>query len=173
MHVCYLEEERERGYQYWALTSHRVCGADSTNFVAHIPFFMSNNTAVVWGLHPMSTIKTYDGAHELRIEIVGRFQAESVQEVAQLWRGALGENPPRRCIVDISRISGYDPPGQRLLRDMYHHGTRIAAGTPQSLVFLSEISTPLRRGPALVRERPAPRRGAAPASKFRPAAAGE
>jgi hypothetical protein len=121
----------------------------------------------------MSTIKTHDRADELRIEIIGRFQAESVQEVGQLWRGALGENPPRRCIVDISRISGYDPAGSRLLRDMYHHGTRIAAGTPQSLVFLSEISTPLRRGPALVRERPAPKQPAAQASRLRPAAAGQ
>lgn len=121
----------------------------------------------------MPTIKTHDGADELRIQIVGRFQAEAVNEVARLWRNVLSERPPRRCIVDISRISGYDPAGCRLLRDMYHHGTRIAAGTPQSLVFLSEISTPLRRGPALVRERPAPRRSAAQATDFRPAAAGE
>jgi len=120
---------------------------------------------------PMSTIKIHDGADEFRIEIVGRFQAESVEEVAGLWRSALGKM--RRCIVDISRISGYDPAGCKLLRDMYHHGTQIAAGTPMSLVFLNEISAPRRRGgPALVRERPAVKE-VSKERKFRPAAAGE
>lgn len=121
----------------------------------------------------MSTIKIYDGADEFRIEIVGRFQADSVAEVARMWKEALGETRPRRCIVDISRISGYDAAGCKLLRDMYHHGTQIAAGTPLSLVFLSEISTPRRRGPALVRELPAQKEASTSARKLRPAAAGE
>jgi anti-anti-sigma regulatory factor len=121
----------------------------------------------------MSTIKIYDGANEVRIEIVGRFQAESVNEVTRVWRSALGETQPRKCIVDFSRISGYDTAGCKLLRDMYHHGTQIAAGTPMSLVFLNEISTPRRRGPALVRERPAPKEASSNTSRLRPAAAGE
>jgi ABC-type transporter Mla MlaB component len=119
----------------------------------------------------MATIKIYDGASEFRIEIAGRFQAESVNEVGQMWRRAMAEARPRKCIIDISRISGYDSAGCKLLRDMYHHGTQISAGTPLSLVFFNEISAPRRRGPALVRERPAPKE--APATKLRPAAAGE
>ncbi|HTU45466.1 MAG TPA: hypothetical protein VMF91_10415 [Bryobacteraceae bacterium] len=134
---------------------------------------MSNLPGLVLGPHPMSTIKIYDGADEVRIEIAGRFQADSVNEVARMWRSALGETRARKCIVDISRISGYDTAGCKLLRDMYHHGTQIAAGTPLSLVFLNEISTPRRRGPALVRERPAPKETSANTSRLRPAAAGE
>jgi hypothetical protein len=121
----------------------------------------------------LSTIKIYDGADEFRIEIVGRFQSDSVNEISRLWRDALGETPPRRCIVDISRISGYDTAGCTLLREMYHHGTQFAAGTPSALVFLEEISRPKRRGPALVRERPAPREGRPDVSRLRPAAGGE
>jgi len=125
----------------------------------------------------VSTIQTYDGADEFRIEIVGRFQGQSVDDVARMWRTALRETRPRKCIIDISRINGYDVAGCRLLRDMYHHGTQIAAGTPQSLVYLSEISTPRRRGPALVRERPAPARermdeAVANAARLRPASGG-
>lgn len=134
---------------------------------------MSNLSGVLLGSPPMSTIRFYEGADEFRIEIVGRFQAESVSEVSRMWRSALRETKPRKCIVDISRISGYDTAGCRLLREMYHHGTQIAAGTPMSLVFLSEISTPQRRGPALVRERPAPQQPSSKLQRIRPAAAGE
>ena len=134
---------------------------------------MSNVEGLLLGPKAVSTIKIYDGADEFRIEIIGRFQADSVDEVARMWRNALKEARPRKCIVDISRISGYDVAGCRLLRDMYHHGTQIGAGTALSLVFLNEISTPRRRGPALVRERPAPKEAASTTSRLRPAAAGE
>lgn len=120
----------------------------------------------------MPIIKLHDRADELRIEMAGRLQGESVERVAQAWRGALQETPPRRCVADISRLSGYDPAGLKLLRDMYHHGTQIAASTPASLVLLSEIAAPRRRGPALVREKP-PGRETAPRGALRPAAAGE
>ena len=121
----------------------------------------------------MATIKIYDGASEFRIEITGRFQAESVDEVGRMWRRAMQESTPRRCIIDISRISEYDQAGCKLLRDMYHHRTQISAATPLSLLFLKEILTPRRRGPALVRERPAPKQAGASVTKLRPAAAGE
>lgn len=120
----------------------------------------------------MPILKLHDRADELRIEIAGRLQAETVDRVSQAWRGALQETPPRHCTVDISRLSGYDPAGLRLLRDMYHHGTQIAASTPASLVLLSEIAAPRRRGPALVREKP-PARETSPRSAIRPAAAGQ
>jgi ABC-type transporter Mla MlaB component len=103
----------------------------------------------------MPIVNIRDRADELRIEIAGRLQAEAVDRVAQAWRTALKETPPRKCIVDISRLNGYDAAGCKLLRDIYHHGTQIAASTASSLIFLSEISTPRRRGgPALVREKP-------------------
>jgi hypothetical protein len=120
----------------------------------------------------MPIVKLHDRADEFRIEIAGRLQAEAVESVAEAWRGALRETPPRRCIVDISRLSGYDPSGLKLLRDMYHHGTQIAASTASSLVFLSEIAAPRRRGPALVREKP-PGRETGRGASIRPAAAGE
>jgi ABC-type transporter Mla MlaB component len=121
----------------------------------------------------MPIVKLHDRADEFRIQIAGRLQSDAVERVAQAWRGALQETPPRRCIVDISRLNGYDPAGLKLLRDIYHHGTQIAASTASSLVLLSEISAPRRRGPALVREKPPARETAGRGASLRPAAAGE
>jgi ABC-type transporter Mla MlaB component len=121
----------------------------------------------------MPIVKLHDRADEFRIEIAGRLQAEAVEHVGQAWRRALQETPPRRCIVDISRLSGFDAAGLKLLRDMYQHGTQIAASTPESLVLLSEIAAPRRRGPALIREKPPSRGVGTHRPVFRPAAAGE
>jgi hypothetical protein len=103
----------------------------------------------------VATVKIYDRAGEFRIEIVGKFAGEPVHEIRTAWKNALRETGPRRFTVDISRLSGYDAAGRKLLHDMYRHGTQIAAATPLSLVFLNEISTPLGRGPAAVHEVPA------------------
>jgi hypothetical protein len=99
----------------------------------------------------VATIKIHDRANEFRIEIAGKFSGEIVEEVAAYWKKAMGETPPRSFTVDISRLSGYDYPGCKLLNKMYHHGAQFAAATPLSLVFLNEISRPLRRVPALVK----------------------
>lgn len=99
----------------------------------------------------VATIKIHDRADEFRIEIAGRFAGDVIDEVAAYWRTALQAASPRRFTVDISRLSGYDTPGCKLLAKMYRHGAQIAAATPLSLVFLNEISTPTRRHPALVR----------------------
>lgn len=102
----------------------------------------------------MPTIKVFDRADEFRIQIVGRLEGQSVTDASRAWCSEMKSPAPRRCTVDISRLSGYDAAGLKLLREMHHHGTQIAAGTPLSLVFLNEISAPRRRGPALVREQP-------------------
>lgn len=107
---------------------------------------MSNNRGGA-----LATIKIYDRADEFRIELAGRFAGEVVNDAAAHWKNTLLETPPRRFKVDISRLSGYDPAGCKLLSKMYHHGAQFAAATPLSLVFLNEISVPLRRKPALVR----------------------
>ncbi|MBV9404686.1 MAG: hypothetical protein JO211_05040 [Acidobacteriaceae bacterium] len=106
----------------------------------------------------LGTVKVYDRASELRIEIAGRFAGDCVHDIGATWKSALEEAGSRRFTVDISRMSSYDTAGRKLLHEMYTHGTQIAAGTPLSLVFLNEISTPLRRVPALVQEAPLPRR---------------
>jgi len=98
----------------------------------------------------VATFKIHDRADELRIEIAGKFCGDIVNEAAAHWKAALGETPPRRFTVDISRLGGYDYPGCKLLNQMYHHGAQFAAATPLSLVFLAEISKPVRR-PAAVR----------------------
>lgn len=98
----------------------------------------------------MATIKIHDRADEFRIEIAGKFSGDIVNEAGGHWKAALGEAPPRRFTVDISRLGGYDYAGCKLLNQMYHHGAQFAAATPLSLVFLAEISKPLRR-PAAVR----------------------
>lgn len=100
----------------------------------------------------MATIRIHDRADQLRVEIVGKFAGDTVREVASVWTNALLESAPRHFTVDISRLSGYDAEGRKLLRDMYHRGTLFAAKTPLSLVFLSEISTAPQRRLTVVSE---------------------
>lgn len=119
----------------------------------------------------MPVIKILDRADEFRIQIVGRLEGGSVADVSQAWHDAMSVSAPRRCIVDISRLSGYDAAGLKLLRHMHHHGTQIAAATPLSLVFLNEISMPRRHGPAIVREQPRKREPSSAILRLR--AAGE
>lgn len=96
----------------------------------------------------MAVITIYDRASEYRIEITGKFAGDCVKEVASAWRRALQDTATRNHTVDITGLTGFDQPGRKVLREMYLHGTNFAAGTPASLVFLSEISGPARRGPA-------------------------
>jgi hypothetical protein len=100
----------------------------------------------------VATIKIHDRADQLRVEIVGKFAGDTVREVECVWRNALLESVPRHFTVDISRLSGYDAEGRKLLRDMCHRGTLLSAKTPLSLVFLSEISTAPQRRLAVVGE---------------------
>lgn len=99
--------------------------------------------------------KITDRADVFRIEIIGRFAEDGVPEIKQSWQEALREALPRKLTVDISRLTGYDSAGRRLLAEMYRHGTDFAARTPSSLVFLNEIAnTP--RTPAKVIPAPFP-----------------
>lgn len=101
----------------------------------------------------VATYKILDRADEFRIEIIGRLAGDGVREVKDCWEQALGLMQTRRLSVDISRLSGYDSIGRKLLMEMYRHGTEFAARTPSSLVFLSEISSIPRVGATLI---PAP-----------------
>jgi hypothetical protein len=87
------------------------------------------------------TIYISDQADEFRIEISGRFADAAVEDAATAWRSALMVKVPRRISVDITRMTGYDSAGYSLLRDIYKHGTHIVAGTPRSLLFLTQISS--------------------------------
>ena len=100
----------------------------------------------------MATLKIRDWADEFRIEIIGRFAGSSTAEAANEWQRVLSEASPRRIVVDITRLSGYDTAGRQLLADMHNHGTTIAAGTPLSLVFLHEITHTPKLDPGLVVE---------------------
>src|SRR5206468_444613 len=106
----------------------------------------------------VATLKVHDLGHEFRIEIIGRFSGQSISEAANEWKRALGEASPRRITVDINRLSGYDTEGRKLLSDMQRHGTMFAAGTPQSLVFLNEITDTPHQRPALVVDSPISRK---------------
>jgi hypothetical protein len=86
------------------------------------------------------TLYISDQADEFRIEISGRFADSAVSDAATAWRAALSLKTPRRISVDITRMTGYDPAGYQLLRDIYSHGTHVVAGTPRSLLFFSQIS---------------------------------
>lgn len=128
----------------------------------------------------MATIKTHDKADEFRVEIAGRFAGGLIDEVAAYWSAALHETSRRKFTVDISRLTGYDHPGCKLLAKMYRHGAQFAAATPLSLVFLAEISLPQRRSPALVRtmtpadvKRAGVTKGETKPARARSAAAGE
>ena len=95
----------------------------------------------------MATLKIFDEADQFRIEIAGQFSGSCVNEVQTHWQSALAKASPRRVTVDISRLAGYESSGRKLLRNMHHHGAIIAAATPRSLIFLAEITAPVRRGP--------------------------
>jgi hypothetical protein len=88
----------------------------------------------------VATLKFYDLADEFRIEIVGRLAGDGVEEVRRAWEQALTNTAPRRVSIDITRLSGYESLGRKLLAEMYRHGTEFAARTPSSLVFLNEIA---------------------------------
>ena len=121
----------------------------------------------------VTTYKFFDRAAEFRIEIVGRLAGEGVQDIRHAWEEALREAAPRRFCVDISRLSGYDAAGRKLLADMYRHGTEIAARTPSSLVFLNEIASTPRKPAALVTAPVRSGEKRAEESPLRPMAAGE
>ncbi len=122
----------------------------------------------------MATLKIRDWADEFRIEIIGRFAGSSTIEAASEWERALSESSPRRLIVDITRLSGYDAAGRQLLAHMYNHGTTIAAGTPLSLVFLHEIThTPKLDGGLVLESGKGKQSPDSAATRLRAQAAGE
>ena len=104
------------------------------------------------------TVKIHDRADEFRIELIGKFSGDVVDEIASSWKASLAGTFSRKCTVDISRLSGYDARGRKVLREMYQHGTQFAAGNPVALAFLNEISTSERKGPALVHTLPQERK---------------
>lgn len=93
----------------------------------------------------MAIIKIYDRADELRIEIRGEFAGGCVEDTSATWRASLPDAMHRRLTVDISEVSGCDAEGRKLLREMYRHGTQIAAGNPTALGLLNEVTGPLNR----------------------------
>lgn len=97
----------------------------------------------------MATLKLYDGADEFRMEIIGKFAGHCVDDAADAWRSALSELR-RKITVDISRLNGFDAAGRKLLTEMHQHGTNFGAGTPLSLVFLSEIMKASRHTPEVL-----------------------
>ncbi len=98
------------------------------------------------------TLNIRDNGGEFRIEIAGQLAGSVVEDVLFAWSAAMRENASRRIVVDITQLLGYDFQGRSLLQDMHRHGTQIAAASPQSLIFLNEISGPAKPGPALVRK---------------------
>ena len=90
----------------------------------------------------MAVINIYDRAEELRIEIRGDFSGTCVRDTSATWRTSLPEAMHRRFTVDISEVSSCDVAGRNLLREMYRHGTQIAAGNPAALGLLHEITSP-------------------------------
>ncbi len=103
----------------------------------------------------MVNIKLRDNADEFRVEIAGRFAGGVVDDVLYIWKTVLLESDSRRFTIDITQLTGYDYAGCSLLSDMQRHGTHISAGSPLSLVFLSEISSPQGKfGPTLVSKKP-------------------
>lgn len=101
----------------------------------------------------MAIIRIIDEAHQLRVDLEGRLANEQVSQVRDCWQTALNEASSRKFTVDISELTGYDFPGLSLLRDMYKHGTYLAARNARALVFLDEISNDRPAGPSLVHER--------------------
>ena len=120
----------------------------------------------------MDKIKFHDRADEFRASIIGKFAGDLVLEVERAFRALRGESGGRRLTIDITHITGYDLAGRKLLQELHHYGVRLAAGTPLSLVFLQEISIPMRPAePPVPKEKPNRKReGAAPLTQAHAAA---
>ena len=126
------------------------------------------------GWFQVATYRIFDGADEFRIAIIGRFAGACIDEVRRCWEDALQQTNPRRLTVDISRLAGYDANGRKLLAEMYRHGTELAARTPSSLVFLSEIANTPRTPAPLITAPTAPEQLKRPETpKFRIMASGQ
>jgi hypothetical protein len=119
-------------------------------------------------LETVVNLKIRENAGDLRVEILGRFAGNAVEEVSKLWTLILQEKGRRQFTVDITNMSGYDHIGCSLLRNMRKHGVQIAAASAASLKFLAEISASSRPGPALVQNRPAQNKSANKAAAERP-----
>jgi hypothetical protein len=100
------------------------------------------------------SINIHDNGGEFRIEIAGTLAGSVVEDVLYAWSEALRENASRRIVIDITQLLDYDFEGRSLLQDMHKYGTQIAAASTQSLIFLSEISGPVKLGLALVPKSP-------------------
>ena len=88
-----------------------------------------------WMVAYLVSVNIRDNGGEFRIEIAGSLAGSVVDDVLFAWSAALREDASRRIVVDITQLAGYDFQGCSLLQDMHYHGTQIAAGSPQSLVF--------------------------------------
>lgn len=110
----------------------------------------------------MSVVNIFDRANEFRICIKGRFATDCVADTQAAWTAALETALPRKTVVDISHMSGYDSSGRKVLREMYLHGTEFAASTVESLAFLAEITAPRRRHVTVI-----PEAGSAPQPRSR------
>lgn len=111
----------------------------------------------------MATFKIHDRADGFRVELIGRFAGACVHDLRTTWQNALHKIMAPQFTIDLTGASGCDLEGRKLLREMHQHGTQFAAGTPDALAFLREISA--RRGPALVQEVPSAKRETANESK--------
>jgi hypothetical protein len=119
------------------------------------------------------TLNIFDHAEEFRIEIAGRFSDSLVSNASEAWHSALSTNTPRRISVDITQMSGYDRAGYMLLREIYSHGSHIVAGTPHSLLFLSQISSSKPMLASVFEEAPRSRRKQLRSIQPRATASGE
>lgn len=121
----------------------------------------------------MATFTFFDRADEFRIEIIGRLAGDGVPEVRRAWEQALQETGPRRLSIDITRLSGYDSNGRKLLAEMYRHGTDFAARTPSSLVFLDEVAKTARTPAPVITARVQQKKKAVESPTYRAMAAGQ
>ncbi len=103
-------------------------------------------------LPDVPVVRFFDRANEFRICIEGRFAADCVGDTLAAWTAALRAALPRKTVVDISHMTGYDTAGRKALREMHLHGTEFAASTVESLAFLAEITAPRRRHVTVIPE---------------------
>jgi hypothetical protein len=89
----------------------------------------------------MENLRVHDSCEEVRVEICGNFSGASVDEVQSTWTESQSDMFWRRFVIDISGLTGYDADGFHLLHEMHRHGALFAASTPNSLVFLEEITS--------------------------------
>ena len=73
----------------------------------------------------MQVVSTDHSGREITFRIKGDLKGEAVAELERLWRKELGGQSPKSMCIDLRCAREIDPPGRRVLCEMFGTGIEI------------------------------------------------